>query len=360
MFDDELPFYQKLSFDFMFSTAVLIIFAEIILFGASILEMQSRVEYIRRVVLQGGSNLTKLTPTSILNQQQMDTILQHYIRNRVVMNAVLMAVVLTGLYFVVRRLFLAPLKVILEKNQKTMDGQSLSLIEPEQIPHNELGTIMRSRNEMLNTINTLYNEQAQETLREAVDARDQYTEGHSRRVGKIAAELGDRHNLPESDCEELEHSGLLHDVGKIAVNDSILTKTGELTESEFEQIKTHPSRGEKIIKFSSFSDSVLEGVRHHHERFDGNGYPDRRSGRGIPLFGRILAVADAIDAMLSNRHYRDALSWEETRRELEQNRGTQFDPDLADVAVNLVQPSNRHHLPEFNQSESNLPGSDDN
>jgi HD-GYP domain-containing protein (c-di-GMP phosphodiesterase class II) len=348
MFEDDFPFYQRLPFDFMLSTAIFIIFAEIILFGFAILEMQGRIEFVRQLVMENISNFNSLNPSTILNDQDTKKILRHYIQSRLVMVLVLTTVVLSGLYFVLNRMIISPLRVILKKNRKTAEGDKLALIESDEIPNNEIGSIMRSRNEMLNTINTLYNEQALDTLREAVDAKDEYTEGHSRRVGEIASMLGEDLELPESDCEKLKHSGLLHDVGKIAVEDRILTKEGALTDSEFDEIMTHPVRGEKIIKFSRFSDSVLQGVRHHHEQFDGSGYPDGLSGLDIPLFGRILAVADAVDAMLSNRHYRDALSWVETRRELEENSGTQFDPKIAEAGIELLQPNNRDHLPEFN------------
>ena len=351
MFDDDFPFYKKIYFDFMVSTAALIIFAEIILLGIAILDMQNRVEYIRQIILQGTPNLSNLPASAVLNSNEFNAILREYILSRITMNIVLISVVLTGVYFIVNHLFIAPLKVILQTNQQTLEGEDPPLIDPENIPENEIGSIMRSRNEMLTTINTLYNQKTLQTLREAVDAKDQYTVGHSRRVGQISRMLGKRMNLSEEKCEELEYSGLLHDVGKIAVNDNILTKEGKLTEAEFEEMMVHPAQGENIIMFSNFSDTVKEGIRHHHEQIDGSGYPDGLSGMDIPLFGRILAVADAIDAMLSNRHYRDALSWEETRKELETNSGTQFDPEIATVALELLQPNNRDRLPEFRTNE---------
>lgn len=351
MSGDELPIYRRLSFKFLASTAAFIIIIELILLVFSLYGMENRLHYIRQTVHDSILTLlpegSSLNPSDILSHQQIEKILYRYFWNIILMVLLIVVLVVSGLYFVVNYLFISPLQHLLEKNEQTMEDNTMALIDEENIPQNEIGLIMKSRNEMLNTINTLYNEQALETLREAVDAKDEYTEGHSRRVGELGALLGEKMGLSDGECEQLEHSGLLHDVGKIGVDDSILTKPGSLTDEEFEEIMTHPVRGEKIIQFSSIADSVLEGVRHHHEQFDGSGYPDELAGDEIPLFGRVLAVADAMDAMLSNRHYRDALSWEEVHEELKTNRENQFDPDIADYAIELIQPENRNILPEF-------------
>ncbi len=347
MDNKSLPFYKRLSFKFLFSTALFILLVEVLLLVLSLQGMETRLHSLREMILTNLPSSLNLSKNDILSTRQIYEIFEIYARNIVVMVFVIILVVVSGLYVVFNRLFLAPLKTIVRRNERTATGGTLDFIDEDEIPENEIGLIMKSRNEMLSTINTLYNEEAFETLREAVDAKDEYTEGHSQRVGKIGALLGDRLSLSGRECEKLEQSGLLHDVGKIAVSDSILTKSGPLTEEEFEEIRSHPARGEKIIQFSNIEDSIIEGVRHHHERFDGSGYPDGLKRARIPLFGRILAVADAMDAMLSERHYRGALSWKEVHRQLNQNKGQQFDPEIATVALDIIQPANPYRLPEF-------------
>lgn len=194
-----------------------------------------------------------------------------------------------------------------------------------------------------------YNPDILDTLRDAVSSLDPYTKVHSRRVGQIALLIGHTMKLSARDCEELQHAGLLHDLGKIAIDQSLLTKTGSLTDEEYERIKSHPNRGERIIEERSISDQILNGIRHHHEEFDGSGYPDGLEGRDIPLFGRVLAVADALDAMLSTRPYRSSLNWGEVRGELRKNKRDQFDPEIAEIALDLIRPTNRDRLPNFSQ-----------
>lgn len=348
MQDNDLPFYRTITFKFLTSTAIFIVLIELALLILSVQGMENRLHTIRSMVLDSIPQESSIDTSEILPNEQIEKIVDIYTRNIIIMVFVIITVVLTGLYFVVNRLFISPLKLLLKKNEETRSGEAISLVKEEKMPRSEMGIIMKSRNEMLNTINTLYNEQALETLREAVDAKDEYTEGHSRRVGKIGMLLGRKMKLSDEKCEELEYAGLLHDVGKIGVDDSILTKDGKLTDEEFEEIKAHPVRGEKIIQFGSISDQVLEGVRHHHEEYDGSGYPDGLESNDIPLYGRILAVADAMDAMLSNRHYRNALEYNEVESELRDNKGTQFDPDIAEIALDIIEPENRDVLPKFN------------
>ena len=348
MEDDDLPFYRTLTFKFLASAALFIVLIESILLVLSIQGMEQRLLSIRNLVLRN-LNGTTARAEHILSDETIQSIIHEYTRNIIVMVGTIVAVVLGGLYVVVQYWFIDPIRTIVEKNRNTRGSNSVILIDEENIPNDEIGTIMNSRNEMLTTIQTLYNEEALETLREAVDAKDEYTEGHSRRVGQVAAVLGERLDLGPETCEQLQYAGLLHDVGKIAVDEAILTKEGDLTNEEFSKIQTHPARGEKIIQFSSIDERVLNGVRHHHEQYDGSGYPDGLEGDEIPLFGRVLAVADAMDAMLSDRHYRNALDWEEVESELANNRRSQFDPEVADRALELVQPNNRNLLPAFYQ-----------
>ena len=175
-----------------------------------------------------------------------------------------------------------------------------------------------------------------ETFTGFIDAKDPYTNGHSKRVAVytrlIAKELG-------YDGEELDriyYIALLHDCGKIAVPDSILGKPGKLTDDEFAVIKTHTVRGGDILsRFKSLQD-VGEGALYHHERYDGNGYPEGKAGKDIPLIARMICVADSFDAMNTDRVYRKKRTREQIISELETNKGLQFDPDIAEVMLRLI------------------------
>ncbi len=163
-------------------------------------------------------------------------------------------------------------------------------------------------------------------LSTAVDARDPLTLGHSERVGRIASILARRLGLPESQASDLYVAGLLHDVGNINVSDAILCKAGPLTDEERAQNARHPILGERIIAGVRPLAYLRPGVRHHHERFDGAGYPDGLAGDAIPTMARILAVADACDALLSPRRYREALEPRQVEAVLASGAGTQWDP----------------------------------
>ena len=172
-------------------------------------------------------------------------------------------------------------------------------------------------------------------LTSAVDAKDAYTCGHSQRVALFGREIARRANFSEALCERVYMAGLLHDVGKIGVSEAVLQKAGKLTDEEFEEIKKHVEIGAKILKDVKQVEDLIPGVRHHHERYDGRGYPDKLAGQDIPLFGRILCVADCFDAMTSNRTYRRALPIEVAMMEIRRCSGTQFDPTLADAFLTI-------------------------
>jgi putative nucleotidyltransferase with HDIG domain len=175
-------------------------------------------------------------------------------------------------------------------------------------------------------------------LAEAVDAKDSYTRGHSERVGvyasKIAREMGFQKDL----IERVYIAGLLHDVGKIGVRDSVITKPDRLTPEEYDEIKQHPAIGAKILEPVDFLADVTPCVRHHHEWFDGSdrGYPDRLRGDAIPLPSRIILVADTVEAMTSDRPYRKALSLDVVYAELTKYSGSQFDPICVDAFLRLL------------------------
>jgi len=169
------------------------------------------------------------------------------------------------------------------------------------------------------------------SLTSAVDAKDAYTCGHSQRVALLGRQIAVQAQLPASFCERVYMAGLLHDVGKIGVPETVLQKPGKLTAEEFEQMKDHVEIGAKILRDVKQVEDLVPGVRHHHERFDGRGYPDRLAGVEIPLLARLLCLADCFDAMTSNRTYRKALPIEVARMEIQRCSGTQFDPELADA-----------------------------
>ena len=175
-----------------------------------------------------------------------------------------------------------------------------------------------------------------QSLAQAIDAKDAYTNGHSGRVAEYARQIADRCGYSFSRQNEIYITGLLHDVGKIGVPDTIINKPGRLTPEEYEIIKTHPAIGEKILKSIRERPELAIGARWHHERYDGTGYPDGLSGNGIPEIARIIAVADAYDAMTSRRSYRDILPAEKVRAELENGKGSQFDPVFADIMLSIM------------------------
>ncbi len=170
-----------------------------------------------------------------------------------------------------------------------------------------------------------------EALASAIDAKDPYTHGHSRRVTEYALAIGEELDLSREQLEELRYIGLLHDIGKIGVDDAILTKKGKLTEEERRKINVHPSRGAEILEHVSFLVSKIPGVKYHHERWDGKGYPEGLKGEDIPLYARIICIADAFDAMTSDRPYRSGMSPDIALGRIVKNSGTQFCPAMVDV-----------------------------
>jgi len=169
-----------------------------------------------------------------------------------------------------------------------------------------------------------------EALAFALEAKDKYTAGHSRRVTEIAVAIGKEMGLSANDLEDLRWGGLLHDVGKIAIDQLIQNKPGELTAEEYEHIMTHPHVGAGIVK-PVVNDRVVAMIEHHHDYYDGSRSEQGESGEDIPLGARILAVADAFDAMTSDRPYREAMSISEALSEIKRCSGSQFDPAIVDA-----------------------------
>lgn len=170
----------------------------------------------------------------------------------------------------------------------------------------------------------------------ALDARDRYTVDHSKRMSDTTRLIAEKLRLTHKEREDIVLGSLLHDIGKIGISDKILTKPTRLTPEEFDRVKQHPLISERILKPIDALKGTLRIIRHHHERYDGKGYPDGLKGREIPIGARILTVCDAFDAMISERPYRNSLSIRKAVAELEKNAGTQFDPKVAKIMIKLV------------------------
>jgi len=173
------------------------------------------------------------------------------------------------------------------------------------------------------------------SLTSAVDAKDAYTCGHSERVAMLSKTLAQEAKLSDHAAERIYMAGLLHDVGKIGVPESVLQKTGRLTPEEFEEMKKHPQIGARILRDIRQIEDIIPGVLHHHERYDGKGYPASLAGENIPVMGRIICLADCFDAMTSNRTYRKGMPIEVALAEIRRCGGTQFDPALAEAFLRL-------------------------
>ena len=169
----------------------------------------------------------------------------------------------------------------------------------------------------------------------AIEARDPYTRGHSARVTALAEELALRLGWSEARLATLRIGGPLHDIGKLAVSDEVLRKEGRLDDGELAQIREHPKIGVRILLGLAALREAIPYVLYHHERWDGDGYPSGKAGEEIPIEARVLAIADAFDAMTSDRPYRTALSRDEALAEVERCAGTQFDPAIARVFLEL-------------------------
>lgn len=180
----------------------------------------------------------------------------------------------------------------------------------------------------------------------AVDAKDTYTNGHSLRVAEYSREIARRAGLPQTEQDNIYMMGLLHDVGKIGVPDAIINKPARLTEEEYNVIRNHPVMGARILKNIKDFPGLITGARWHHERYDGDGYPDGIAGEDIPLAARIIAIADAYDAMSSRRSYRDALPQNVVRSEIEKGKGTQFDPEMTMIALAMIDEDTDYQMRE--------------
>ncbi len=198
------------------------------------------------------------------------------------------------------------------KSSKTEDDKDMLLQEIEDLKFKQLQTC----------------EMAVKTVLRALDCKDHYTYGHSMRVAYYSLTLGKELGLDKNELYELELAALCHDIGKIAVPDEVLLKPSRLTEDEFQKMKLHPTKTAEILQDFEYLQHIAYIAKHHHERYDGRGYPDGMKGEDIPTFSRIILIADTFDAMTSTRPYRKGLPYEVAFEELEEFSGSQFDPEL--------------------------------
>lgn len=196
----------------------------------------------------------------------------------------------------------------------------------------KINTMRRRQNEYKEIV-----DQSLRTFAKTIDAKDNYTKGHSVRVAQYSREIARRMKLSEDEQERIYYVALLHDIGKIGIPDSILNKPDKLTEEERAVIQTHSSIGGDILKNFTALDGISEGAKYHHERFDGTGYCEKLKGEDIPIVARIIGVADTYDAMSSDRCYRKALSNDVILKELENGKGTQFDPEIVPYMLQMIE-----------------------
>lgn len=202
---------------------------------------------------------------------------------------------------------------------------------------------LNKRSQQLNRLTV----QVMKTLARTIDAKDKYTNGHSIRVAEYSRMIANRLNMNLHEQENIYYIGLLHDIGKIGIPDEIINKTSRLTEEEYAIIKTHPVIGSEILEKMSELPEIALGARWHHERFDGKGYPDGLKGEDIPLIARIIGVADAYDAMSSKRSYRGVLPQEHIYEEIKRCMGTQFDPAIAEIMLQIIAEDTEYKLREL-------------
>lgn len=234
-----------------------------------------------------------------------------------------------------------PIKKLLQATRHIAEGNLQYQVDIKG--EDEIGELARSFNQMARSLyesrkrilNYFYD--VVQSFVRILEVRDRYTKGHAEAVAKYAEKIALKMGFSEDRVGLLKEVALLHDIGKLGIKESILNKKEMLTEQEWEMIKKHPAIGGEILEPVLLSDEMLAVVRQHHERYDGNGYPDKLNGDKINVFAAILAVADAYDAMVSDRAYRDALSKEEAIGELKKNSGTQFRPEVVHAFLEILQ-----------------------
>lgn len=240
-----------------------------------------------------------------------------------------------------------PIRVLAERTHEIAQGNYQQRVELKT--HNEIGELAANFNAMSTSIesavaqlkkaaheNHLLFINSVRMLAAAIDAKDPYTRGHSERVARYSIGIGKNLNLPEKEMRDLRISALLHDVGKIGIDDRILRKPGALSEDEFEVMKQHPAKGAAIMSGVAQLIDIIPGMKYHHEKWSGGGYPDNLEGEQIPMQARIVAIADTFDAMTTNRPYQKAMELGYVVEKIKSFAGTRFDPRVVDAFVAAV------------------------
>lgn len=222
----------------------------------------------------------------------------------------------------------------------------------------KIGIHMRNAEESRQYVEKL-NDTLLRTLARTIDAKDRYTNGHSQRVAKYVAAIAERIGKSREEQQQFYDAALLHDVGKIHIPDAIISKPSRLTDEEFEYIKLHPVAGYCILRDIRENALIASAAKWHHERYDGKGYPNGLSGKNIPEIARIVGVADAYDAMTSNRSYRQIMPQDKVRSEIENGRGKQFDPEIADVMLQMMDEDKEYKLRQITGLTTNILAVDD-
>jgi putative nucleotidyltransferase with HDIG domain len=273
--------------------------------------------------------------------ERFSWLLPHYVAFGAVGGAIALSYDAIGLYGLA--VFVLPLLLM----RKTMAAY-LGHTEKSTRKLREAAETIRSQNVSLEQANRLLKERstaAMESLSATVDARDAYTAGHSRRVQQLALAIGRELGLSQAELDLLGHAALFHDIGKLAIPDAVLLKPASLSSEEWALMQRHADEGARIIDRLGFLNDAVPAIRHHHERFDGSGYPDRLAGEDIPLGARIIHVADALDSMLTTRIYRAARPAEEALEELRHGSGSQFCPRCVGALERLLEGESPPELP---------------
>jgi HD-GYP domain-containing protein (c-di-GMP phosphodiesterase class II) len=240
-----------------------------------------------------------------------------------------------------------PIRALAERTREIAQGNYQQRVELKT--KNEIGDLADNFNVMSQSIETAV-EQLKKAAHEnhllfinsvrmlaaAIDAKDPYTRGHSERVARYSIGIGKNLDLPEKEMRNLRISALLHDVGKIGIDDRILRKPGALSDEEFEVMKQHPAKGAAIMSGVAQLIDIIPGMKYHHEKWSGGGYPDGLEGEQIPVQARIVAIADTFDAMTTNRPYQKAMELGYVVEKIKSFAGTRFDPRVVDAFVNAV------------------------
>lgn len=250
----------------------------------------------------------------------------------------IMLSIILGMLF--SRKITGPIKELVRGTRRISQGDLAYKVRARGV--DEIRELADSFNNMADDLNELqrknhdYFYNVIQSLVRIVEAKDSYTRGHSERVAGYAAEIASRMGFSKEKVELIEEAGMLHDIGKLGIQDSILNKKERLTDAEWEVIRQHPIVGEDILKPVSLNSEMLAIVRAHHERYDGSGYPDKLRGDEINVFAQVLSVADSYDAMTSARAYRAPLDQNIAINELKKNRGIQFNPEIVDTFIEVL------------------------